>query len=255
MAEQEIRIDAPAGMMTTFISHPDGKGSHPVAILYMDAPGYREQLKVHARRFSAEGYYVVVPDLFYHFGEGVSIDMAKLSEEGFEGPTGQELMRMIGQLTPDLVQADSEALLEAIEGDDAANSGPKVCVGYCMGARFVLHMLSAKPREFVAGAGIHPGGLYTGGAESPHHELADVEGELYFGFGDQDQSAPVEAVDAFRAAMAEHGVRGTCEIVPGCFHGYSMADIPVYDKQASERHFEIVLDLWRRNLAKGPVAV
>jgi hypothetical protein len=28
-----------------------------------------------------------------------------------------------------------------------------------------------------------------------------------------------------------------------------MADLPVYEPQAAERHFERTLDLWRRNLA------
>ena len=28
-----------------------------------------------------------------------------------------------------------------------------------------------------------------------------------------------------------------------------MADLPVYDKAAAERHFERTLDLWRRNLS------
>ena len=65
--------------------------------------------------------------------------------------------------------------------------------------------------------------------------------------------SPVEAVDAIREEMVAQGVRGTCEIVPGCFHGYAMADVPVYDEKAAERHFEITLDLWRRNLAKEPV--
>jgi hypothetical protein len=27
-----------------------------------------------------------------------------------------------------------------------------------------------------------------------------------------------------------------------------MADLPVYDRDAAERHFERTLDLWRRNL-------
>jgi hypothetical protein len=29
-----------------------------------------------------------------------------------------------------------------------------------------------------------------------------------------------------------------------------MADLPVYDRDAAERHFERALDLWRRNLAE-----
>lgn len=39
------------------------------------------------------------------------------------------------------------------------------------------------------------------------------------------------------------------ERVPGTRHGFAMADLPVYDPEAAERHFERTLDLWRRNLS------
>jgi hypothetical protein len=32
-----------------------------------------------------------------------------------------------------------------------------------------------------------------------------------------------------------------------------MADLPVYDERATERHFERTLDLWRRSLSQEPV--
>ena len=51
--------------------------------------------------------------------------------------------------------------------------------------------------------------------------------------------------------MERQGVRGAVERLPGVTHGFAMADLPVYDREASERHFERTLDLWRRNL---PVA-
>jgi len=56
MIEREIRIATPDGEMTTFIAHPDGDLPYPVAVLYMDALGYREQIKQNARRFAAAGY-------------------------------------------------------------------------------------------------------------------------------------------------------------------------------------------------------
>jgi hypothetical protein len=32
-----------------------------------------------------------------------------------------------------------------------------------------------------------------------------------------------------------------------------MADLPVHDPDAAERHFEQTLELWRRNLSQQPV--
>jgi hypothetical protein len=39
------------------------------------------------------------------------------------------------------------------------------------------------------------------------------------------------------------------ERLPGTSHGFAMADLPVYNREAAEHHFERTLDLWRRNLS------
>jgi carboxymethylenebutenolidase len=151
-------------------------------------------------------------------------------------------------VTPDKVVEETRAIFAAIASDPAAGPGPKVCVGYCMGARLALHIASALPDEFVAAAGIHPGTLVTEQPDSPHRELAGVRGELYFAFAEIDRTATPESVDRFREELERQGVRGVVERLPGVTHGFAMADLPVYDREAAERHFERTLDLWRRNL-------
>src|ERR1700694_5648945 len=106
MVEKEIRVHTTDGEMTTFVVRPDGEGPFPVAVVFMDGVGYREQVKKNARRFAVDGYYCVAPE---H------------------------------------VVSDVKAMLDAITADGAAGSGPKVCVGYCLGARVALHVASAFP--------------------------------------------------------------------------------------------------------------
>ena len=137
--------------------------------------------------------------------------------------------------------------------DPAAGSGPKVSVGYCMGARFGLHAASTLSDQFAAAAGIHPGALVTDEPDSPHHELASVSGELYYAFAENDQSATPEVVERFREELAAQGVKGVVERLPGTSHGFAMADLPVHDPAATERHFERTLELWRRNLTAEAV--
>jgi carboxymethylenebutenolidase len=252
MHEQEIRVHTPDGEMTTFVVHPDDGGSFPVAVLYMDAVGYREQLKENARRFAADGYYCLAPDLFYRSGEKVTFDMEKLRASGFQGPEAEQLMTLVSSLKPEMVASDTRAMFEAIESDPAAGSGPKVCVGYCMGARFALHVASRLADEFVAAAGIHPGPPITDRPDSPHHDIAGIRGELYFAFAESDRFDP-ELVDQFREELERNDVRGVVERVPGTEHGFAMADLPVYQREGAERHFERTLELWRRNLAQQTV--
>jgi carboxymethylenebutenolidase len=247
--EQEMKIATADGEMTTFVAHPDGDGPFPIAVLYMDGVGYRDQIKENARRFAADGYYCVAPDLFYRSGEGLTFDFSRMSDEAYRA----RLMSVIGSVKPDAVVADTEAVFEAVAGDPASADGPKVCVGYCMGARMALHAAAAMPDEFVAAAGIHPGALVTDQPDSPHRDLADVHGELYFAFAENDHSATPENVAEFRQALADQGVAGVVERLEGTSHGFAMADLPVYDKAATDRHFERTLDLWRRNLSQERV--
>ncbi|HEY1516457.1 MAG TPA: dienelactone hydrolase family protein [Solirubrobacteraceae bacterium] len=249
MFEQEMKIATADGEMTTFVAHPDGDGPFPIAVLYMDGVGYRDQIKENARRFAADGYYCVAPDLFYRSGEGLTFDFSRMSDEAYRA----RLMSVIGSVKPDAVVADTEAVFEAVAGDPAAADGPKVCVGYCMGARMALHAAAAMPDEFAAAAGIHPGALVTDQPDSPHRDLADVHGELYFAFAENDHSATPENVAEFRQALADQGVAGVVERLEGTSHGFAMADLPVYDKAATDRHFERTLDLWRRNLSQERV--
>jgi carboxymethylenebutenolidase len=246
MVEAETRVGTPDGEMTTFVAHPDGEGPFPVAVLFMDGVGYREQVKENARRFAGGGFYVVAPDLFYRSGEKLSFDFTRMGDQAYR----QQLMDVIAKVTRDGAAADAEAALATVADDPAADHGEKVCVGYCMGARLALHTAAAKADEFAAVAGIHPSALVTDAPDSPHRDVAGVRGEVYFAFAENDQSATEENVNLFRDELERHGVTGVVERLPGTSHGFAMADLPVYDEAACERHFERVLDLWGRNLGE-----
>src|SRR5207244_9418454 len=99
MNEKEIRVTTTDGEMTVFVVHPGGDGPFPVAVVYMDAPGYREQVKENARRFAAGGYYCVAPDLFYRSGEKLTFDFADESSR-------ERRMAVIRSVKPEMVFRD-----------------------------------------------------------------------------------------------------------------------------------------------------
>ena len=248
MQEQELRVSTGDGDMRVFTAHPDTAGPFPVAVLFMDGVGYREQIKRNARRFADGGYFVVAPDLYYRAGE-LSFDPAQLIGENPDPAMREKMMQAVMSTQPAKAVDDTKAALDAIASDPAAAAaGPKVCVGYCMGARIALHAASAMPDQFVAAAGIHPGALVNDKPDSPHHDLRSVRGEMYFAFAEIDRTATPENVDQFRQEMVSDGVRGEVERISGATHGFAMEDMPVYDRAAAERHFAKVLELWDRNI-------
>ena len=68
MREAEFKIETADGVMDTFFCHPDEGGPFLAVIMYMDAPGIREELRDMARRIGTTGYYVLLPNLYYRIG-------------------------------------------------------------------------------------------------------------------------------------------------------------------------------------------
>src|ERR1700686_5485754 len=63
-----IDIPTSRGMIDAYAAHPADDKPYPLVILFMDVWGLREELFALARRVAAEGYYCLVPNLFYREG-------------------------------------------------------------------------------------------------------------------------------------------------------------------------------------------
>jgi hypothetical protein len=50
MIDQQFETPTNGGHTTTFVTHPERGGPHPVILFYMDAPAIREELRDMARR-------------------------------------------------------------------------------------------------------------------------------------------------------------------------------------------------------------
>ena len=60
--------------MGTFVVHPDGATLAPMVIFLMDAPGKRPLLHDMARRLAGNGYYVMLPNLYYRTTSAFELD-------------------------------------------------------------------------------------------------------------------------------------------------------------------------------------
>ena len=68
MIEKDILVTTKYGAMPSFAACPEAAGQYPPVILFMDAPGIREELRHMARRIAARGYFCLLPDLYYRLG-------------------------------------------------------------------------------------------------------------------------------------------------------------------------------------------
>jgi carboxymethylenebutenolidase len=143
---------------------------------------------------------------------------------------------------------DTRALLAFIASQPGVQGLKVGCVGYCLGGRLALTAAGFFPDRIHSAASLHGSRLAGDQSDSPHLLAAKVQAELYVGVAEKDHLAGPAATAKLEAAYQEAGVRHEIEIYPGTGHGFVTDDAPVYDKAASEHHFERVLALFARNL-------
>jgi len=131
MTRREIAIRTEDGTASATLFLPDAASPaiiRPGVVLYMDAFGPRPALDQMAERLAAEGYVVLVPDLFYRFGAYGPFD-AKTAFK--EEASARQLRAMIDGTTQAMTIADTGHFLDALS--EAGAQGPAGVVGYCMG--------------------------------------------------------------------------------------------------------------------------
>jgi carboxymethylenebutenolidase len=220
----------------------------PGVLLFMDAFGPRPRLEEMAGRIAAEGYVVLVPNLFYRQGRAPLVDTSGLKDPAVRGRLFETLMPWIRQLTPERAMSDADAYLDRLTSLEEVSDGPVGVVGYCMGGALALRTAAHRPEKVAAAAAFHPARLATDAPDSPHLLAHRLPAEVYVGSADGDPGMPVEQQQRLDEALTSAGVRHTCEQYDGAAHGFTMADTAVYDEAATERHWRALLPLLERNL-------
>jgi carboxymethylenebutenolidase len=243
MIDQQIEIPTKDGHTTTFISHPERGGPHPVILFYMDAPAIREELRDMARRLATSGYYVMLPNLYYRSGV---MELGPLPADP-ESPERKRMFELMASINIPLVMEDTKALLAYADGQAAARKEVVGAVGYCMSGRYAINAATHFPGPVKAAGSIYGTHLVTDQPDSPHLAATKTKAELYFGCAETDIYAPKEIIEQLQASMK--GANAEVEVYPGTHHGFAFPKRPIYHRDAAERHWERLLALYRRNLS------
>jgi carboxymethylenebutenolidase len=246
MRSSTVDIRTADGVADAYLTRPDDGDRHPGVLLLMDAYGLRPRIEEMADRIAARGYAVLAPNVFYRAGRAPVLPFPDMSSEDARAEFFAGVRPLMGELTAERMAADGAAYLDELA---KVSDGPVAITGYCMGARLGLRIAAAHPERVAALAGFHGGGRVTDDPESPHRSAGALRAEAYFGHADQDRSNSAEQIATLDAALDDAGVAHRSEVYTGARHGYTMADTPAYDEQASERHFTALFDLLDRTRA------
>jgi carboxymethylenebutenolidase len=246
MPKIDVKVTTADGVAPAWLYVPDGAGPWPGVIMYPDAGGVRDVFFEMGARLSADGYVVLVPDVYYRAGdyEPFSVDTA------FTDPAEQARMGSLSaMLTGPRVRQDASDFADFLEGRPEVKSGPIGTTGYCVGGRFSLIAAGVLGERVGAAASIHGGNLAVeDDADSPRHLAEQVRAVIYVGaaandpyFG-PDQEARLD--EAYRAAGVEHAIEHY-----DAGHGFAVTDNPTYDPASAERHWAALAELYGTALA------
>jgi carboxymethylenebutenolidase len=247
-----VVVQTPSGSMDCFVARPAEGHRFPLVILLMDIWGLREELFEIAQRVANEGYFCILPNLFYRHGklrfehrtsEGKAISFNKLPPD-----IREHMLAYAHQTVRATVREDVRAILTAAESWPVSD-GPAASIGFCMGGRAAFYVGQEFPERFRANASLHGTRLVTDKPFSAHTKVSAMRGEVYCGYGElDDQAAPI-VVDTLKRLFHENpNVEYRAVVHTGAHHGYSMPDRDVYDHAATEQDWQQIFGMLQRQL-------
>jgi carboxymethylenebutenolidase len=242
-SRMDVRTDD--GAMDCYLFASEGAGPWPAVIVYMDAFGIRPELGEMAQRLASHGYVVVLPNLYYRSGTIPPFDRQAVLVEGAER---DRFKGMIQSINGAMVMRDTEAVLTMLDAEPAARADRIGVVGYCMGGGYALTAAGTFPGRIAAAASFHGGSLATDKADSPHTLAGRMRATVYIGAAEIDPTFPLDQQERLDRALADAGVAHMLEIYPGARHGFAVTGHLVYDREASERHWTKLLELFDKTL-------
>jgi carboxymethylenebutenolidase len=243
--EEKIEIRTPDGTSDGFLYRPEGADRHPGVIHYPDIAGIRAASQQMAHRQAAEGYAVLVPNVFYRTSKPPVIDFpVKFGDER----TTKRVGELSGPLTADAMMRDGSAYVDFLAARDSVSPGKMGVVGYCLTGRMALYTAKARPEKIAAAASFHGGGLVTDRPDSPHLSLPGVKARLYFGHATNDRSMPAEAIEKLDRALKAWGGQYESEVYEGASHGWTVPDSHAYNQPPADRAFAKLMALFAQTL-------
>jgi len=246
MIEGEVNIPTADGLMATYFVRPAAAAQRPAIVLFIDAPGVREELLDMARRIAAAGYYCLVPDLYYRLGR-IRLDLTRRSEAH-----AAVYRAMSASLANASVANDTAELLRFLATQAEVRKGSIGCLGFSIGGRFAMQAASLFPDEVAAAASVCGTGIVTNDNNSPHLVLDRARAELLFEFAEHDVQVPDTVIATLQAVLDDKRVHGTLHVIPGTQHGYSFPMRPMYNTAAAEETWKRVFALFARAVPARP---
>jgi carboxymethylenebutenolidase len=227
MAEsiRETMVQYPSGNVTikAFVAAPQTKEKRPAVIVIQEWWGLTDHIKGIARRYAAEGYVAVAPDLYSRLGHALTTDAGEA-----------------GKLMNTLKQEDglndlnaTVTYLQSVPEVDGTRIG---VTGFCMGGSYALMLPCVNPAIKAAVP-------FYGQVPNPDAPLQKLSAPVLYFYGEDDGWITKADVQRLAVALKKYNKPGEIKTYSGAPHAFFRdTDPSVYRPEAAK-------DAWGRTKA------
>jgi carboxymethylenebutenolidase len=195
----------------------------PAVVMIHEWWGLNDHIKDMADELASQGYVVLAADLYN-------------GEVAADPNRARELSSSVGE-NPEQAVSNLQSAVQHLASLPNVNSSRIASLGWCFGGGQSLQLaLNSEQNPLAATV------IYYGNLVNDTNELSKINWPVLGVFGDQDQSIPVESVNAFEQALNETGITNEIYIYPGVGHAFAN---PSGDSYAPEE----TVDAWEKTLA------
>jgi carboxymethylenebutenolidase len=195
----------------------------PAVVMVHEWWGVNDNIKDMANELASEGYVVLAADLYN-------------GEVAADPNRARELSSSVRE-NPEQAISNLQSAVQYLASLPNVNSSRIASLGWCFGGGQSLQLaLNSEQNPLAATV------IYYGNLVNDTNELSKIKWPVLGIFGDQDQSIPVESVNAFEQALNETGIANEIYIYPGVGHAFAN---PSGDNYAPAE----TADAWEKTLA------
>jgi carboxymethylenebutenolidase len=220
-----VQFQSNGSEMPGYLARPEGDGPFPGVIVVQEWWGLEDHIKDVARRFAAEGFAALAPDLY----------RGKVAQEPDEA---QKMMMALDM---------NRASQELVKAADYLASQPFLrgrgigTIGFCMGGGLALTLACDSPH-------VRATAPFYGANPNPVEKVQNLRGPVLAVYAEHDDWINAQVREQLRQALEQHGKQHEIHVYPGTHHAFFNDTRDIYNRGAATDAWGRVITLFRESL-------